>query len=58
MASINMLCCGENVIQLLVTLLHIMENELIKLIVIMKETFYICHLPGFSKRLTKIRTLL
>ena len=38
-----MLCCGEKVTQLLVTLVHIMENE--SLIVIVKETFYAHYLP-------------
>ena len=40
-----MLCCGEKVTQLLVTLVHIMENESLKLIVIVKETFYAHYLP-------------
>ena len=41
-----MLCCRENVIHLLVTLVHIAnENKSVKFIVIVKEMFYICHLP-------------
>ena len=40
-----MLCCGEKVTPLLVTLVHIMENESLKLIVIVKETFYAHYLP-------------
>ena len=36
-----MLRCGEKVTQLLVTLVHIMENKSLKLIVIVKETHYL-----------------
>ena len=44
----NMLCCGEKVIQLLVTLVHIMEKKSLKLIVIVKETFYAHYLFTYS----------
>ena len=49
----NILCCGENVIQLLVIPVHIMENQSSKLIVIVKEMFYVCHLPTFMQSFSK-----
>ena len=47
-----MLCCGEN----RVTLVHIMKNESVKFIVIVKETFYVCHLPTLMQSFSKIFT--
>ena len=45
-----MLCYKGNVIQLLITL---MEIESVKLTVIVKEMFYICHLPMLTKSFPK-----
>ena len=46
---------SRNALQLLVTPVHIMENKSVKLnvTVIVKETFYVCHLPTLMESFSK-----